>query len=268
MLYIVATPIGNLDDISPRALQALKDAEVIACEDTRRTRILLSHYGIPRPSFFISYRQGAEQKTGEYLMRFLEEGRKVALCSDGGYPGISDPGYRLISMATERGVELQVIPGASAVDVALLISGLSTSSYTFKGFPPRRPGVLRRFFAEEKNLPHTLIIFESPFRIGATLAAALEVLGDRRAAVCIELTKKFERVMRGFLKDLHLQFAGAKIKGEVTIVIAGDNPKFLNPEYEAQGAEPVDYLADEPDEDQVEDPALTEPDVPKRDEKG
>ncbi|MDD4872992.1 MAG: 16S rRNA (cytidine(1402)-2'-O)-methyltransferase [Kiritimatiellae bacterium] len=228
MLFIVATPIGNLDDISARALQVLKEADVIACEDTRRTRVLLSHFGIPKPAFFISYRQGTEQKTGEYLMRFVDEGRKVVLCSDGGYPGISDPGYRLVSMAAERGIEFQVIPGASAVDVALLASGLSTSSYTFKGYPPRKQGALRRFFEEEKNMPHTLIIFESPFRVEDTLAAAMEVLGDRKAAVCIELTKKFERVSRGFLKQLYQEFTGVKIKGEVTIVIAGNNPKFLN----------------------------------------
>ena len=160
-------------------------------------------------------------------MRLVEEGRRVVLCSDGGYPGISDPGYRLVSLAAERGIEYQVIPGASAVDVALLMSGLPTSSFTFKGYPPRRPGVLRRFFEEEKDMSHTLIIFESPFRVGATLSVALEVLGDRRAAVCIELTKKFERVRRGFLGQLCQEFCGAKIKGEVTIVIAGNNPKFL-----------------------------------------
>jgi len=230
MLYIVATPIGNLDDISARALQVLKTADVIACEDTRRTRILLSHFGIPRPAYFVSYRQGAEQKTGEYLIRFIQEGRNVALCSDGGYPGISDPGYRLVSMAAEQGVEFQVIPGASATDVALVASGLSTSSYTFKGYPPRKPGALHRFFEEEKDMPHTLIVFESPFRVGATLCVALEVLGDRRAAVCIELTKKFERIRRGYLAQLSVEFADAKIKGEVTIVIAGNNPKFLNAE--------------------------------------
>lgn len=228
MLSIVATPIGNLDDISARALQVLKEADVIACEDTRRTRILLSHFGIPKPAFFVSYRQGNEQNTGEYLLRFINEGKKVAMCSDGGYPGISDPGYRLVSLAAEREVEYQVIPGASAVDVALLMSGLPTSSYTFKGYPPRRPGVLRRFFEEEKNMPHTLIIFESPFRVAVSLNVALEVLGDRRAAVCIELTKKFERVSRGFLSQLSQQFAGTKIKGEVTIAIAGNNRKFLN----------------------------------------
>ncbi|OGV67261.1 MAG: 16S rRNA (cytidine(1402)-2'-O)-methyltransferase [Lentisphaerae bacterium RIFOXYA12_FULL_48_11] len=230
MLSIVATPIGNLDDISARALQVLRESDVIACEDTRRTRILLTHFGIPRPGIFVSYRQGNEQSTGDYIMRLLSEGRRVAMCSDGGYPGISDPGYRLVATAAAQGIEYQVIPGASAVDVALLMSGLPTSSYTFKGYPPRRPGVLRRFFEEEKDMPHTLIFFESPFRVGATLAVVLEVFGDRRAAVCIELTKKFERVSRGFLKQLCQEFAGLKIKGEITIVVAGNNKKFLNEE--------------------------------------
>lgn len=226
MLYIVATPIGNLDDMSPRALQALRDADVVACEDTRRTRILLSHFGIPRPRFLISYRQQTERTAGKCLINFLEAGKTVALCADGGYPGISDPGYRLISEAVERGIDFQVIPGVSAITVALLVSGLPSSSYTFKGYPPRKKGAMRRFFENEKDMPHTMVIFESPFRVADTLAIALEVLGNRKAAVCVELTKKFERVSRGFLSELQAKFAGEKIKGEVTIVIAGNNPKF------------------------------------------
>ena len=122
-----------------------------------------------------------------------------------------------------------MLPGASAVDLALLYSGLPTSSYTFKGYPPRKGGPLRRFFEDEREKPHTLILFESPMRVHPTLAAALEVLGDRRAAVCIELTKKFERVERGFLGALVERFADARVKGEVTIAVAGSNPKFLNP---------------------------------------
>jgi 16S rRNA (cytidine1402-2'-O)-methyltransferase len=142
----------------------------------------------------VSYRQGNEERTGDYIIQAVNAGRSVALCSDGGYPGISDPGYRLIRRAAQEKVAFDVLPGASAVDLALLFSGLSTSSFTFKGFPPRKPGALRRFFEEEKSLPHTLICFESPFRIAPSLKAALEVLGDREAAVCIELTKAHERI--------------------------------------------------------------------------
>ena len=226
MLYIVATPIGNLGDLTVRVGEVFRDADIIACEDTRRTRILLSHLEIPRPERIISYREGNEERTGEYIMDLLAEGKTVVLCTDGGYPGISDPGYRLICMAVDKDVEFQVIPGPSAVPVALLLSGLPSSSYTFKGYPPRKQGARLRFFEEEKDMPHTLIIYESPYRVGKTLAAAFEALGDRRAAVCIELTKKFERVSRGFLSELAEEFKDKKVKGEVSIVFAGNNPKF------------------------------------------
>ena len=226
MLHIVATPIGNLADLTPRALEAFKTAELIACEDTRRTWQLLTHFGIPRPEM-ISYRQGNEERITERIIAAVEAGREVALCSDGGYPGISDPGYRLVRACARKSVPYEVIPGASAVNVALLMSGLSTSSFTFRGFPPRGPGAIRNWFAEDKDKEHTLICFESPFRVGPTLEAAFEVLGDREAAVCIELTKLHERVFRGYLGDLAKEFSKAKVKGEVAIVIAGANPKFI-----------------------------------------
>jgi 16S rRNA (cytidine1402-2'-O)-methyltransferase len=226
MLYIVATPIGNLGDFSYRGVEILKKVDVMACEDTRRTRILLSHYQIPVPRFLISYREQTEMKEGKRIMGFLEEGMDVAICSDSGYPGISDAGYRLICDAIESGIDVQIIPGASAVPVALLASGLPSSSYTFKGFPPRKAGPIQRFFEAEKEMPHTLIIFESPMRLVKTLTLAAQVLGDRKAAVCIELTKMFESVSRGFLTDLIAEFADQTIKGEVTVVMAGNNPKF------------------------------------------
>jgi len=226
MLHVVATPIGNLGDLSPRALEVLRNASLIACEDTRRTWQLLTHFGVPRPEM-VSYRQGNEDRTAEGIIAAVRSGREVALCSDGGYPGISDPGYRLIRACAKEGVPYDVIPGASAVNVALLMSGLSTSSFTFRGFPPRGPGALRNWFAEDRDKEHTLVCYESPFRIAATLEAALDVLGDREAAVCIELTKVHERVSRGYLSDLVREFSGAKVKGEVALVIAGSNPKFL-----------------------------------------
>lgn len=229
MLHVIATPIGNLGDLSPRALEAFKNAALIACEDTRRTWQLLAHFEVPRPDM-ISYRQGNEERVTETILAALAEGKEVVLCSDGGYPSISDPGYRLIRACAKANVPYEVIPGASAVNVALLMSGLSTSSFTFRGFPPRGPGALRNWFAEDKDKEHTLICYESPFRIAATLQAAYEVLGDREAAVCIELTKLHERVSRGYLSALVKEYADAKVKGEVALVIAGSNPKFLNPQ--------------------------------------
>lgn len=229
MLHVVATPIGNLGDLTPRALEALRAASLIACEDTRRTWALLSHFEIPRPQM-LSYRQGNEERVEAAIVAALEAGREVVLCSDGGYPGISDPGYRLMRACAAAGLQYDILPGASAVEVALLMSALPTSSFTFRGFPPRGPGALRNWFAEDADKEHTLILYESPFRVGATLAAALDALGDREAAVCIELTKLHERVSRGFLSDLAAEYKDAKVKGEVAIVIAGSNPKFRRAE--------------------------------------
>ncbi len=226
-LFIVATPIGNLADLSPRAAEALRGADVIACEDTRRTWQLLTSQGIPRPEM-ISYRQGNEDSAGERIVAAVRAGRTVALCSDGGYPGISDPGYRIIRRFAEEDLPFTVIPGASAVDLALLYSGLPTSSYTFKGFPPRKPGALKRFFETERDRPHTLICLESPYRVKASLTAAREALGNREAALCIELTKIHERIHRGTLETLLATLGDKPIKGEVTYAIAGANPKFAH----------------------------------------
>ena len=239
MLHVIATPIGNLSDLSPRAVEAFRQSAVIACEDTRRTWQLLTHFGIPRPPEMFSYRQGIEERVTERVLSALEAGKEVALCSDGGYPGISDPGYRLVRACAQRGVAYEVVPGASAVDVALLMSGLSTSSFTFRGFPPRGPGALRNWFREDADREHTLVCYESPFRIAATLEAALDALGDREAAVCIELTKLHERVARGYLSDLVREFRDAKVKGEVALVIAGCNPKFARPAASAGSIPPL-----------------------------
>lgn len=226
ILYIVATPIGNLEDLTYRAVRILGEIDVLACEDTRRTRILLGKYDIPRPAKIISYREKNEITAVKGIIKLLSEGKSVAVCSDAGYPGLSDPGYRLISEAAGLGIQVVVLPGASAIATAIVSSGLPTDSYTFLGFPPRKKGQMARFFNKEKDNTHTLVIFESPFRVGKTLDSALEVLGDRMGAVCIELTKKFERIHRGYLSDLADKFRDRKIKGEVTIVIAGNNPKF------------------------------------------
>ena len=221
MLYLVATPIGNLGDLSPRAIETLRAAPVIAAEDTRHTWQLLSHFGIPRPARMVSYREGAEERAGAEILDCLRAGQDVALCTDAGYPGVSDPGFRLVRDAVAEGLPVSVVPGPSAADVALVLSGLPTSSWTFLGFPPRKPGALRRFFGDEAASPHTLVFYESPFRIGKPLAAAAEVLGARPAAVCLELTKKFERVERGTLPELAARFAGPPPKGEIAVVVGG-----------------------------------------------
>lgn len=229
MLSIVATPIGNLGDMTPRALDALRAADIVACEDTRRTWALLTHFGIPRPADLLSYRQGNEERVGERLIAALQAGRQVVLCSDGGCPGLSDPGYRLIQRAAELDLPMTLLPGASAVTTALVLSGLPTSSFTFKGFPPRKPGALLRFFADEGGSPHTLVLFEAPYRLAPTLAAALQALGERRAALCLELTKLHEQVRRGWLSELRDACDAAPPKGEAALVIAGNHPKFRKP---------------------------------------
>lgn len=225
-LYIIATPIGNLEDLTYRAVRILKETDNIACEDTRRTKILLSRYQISPKKRIISHREANESQSVPGIIALLEKGESVALVSDAGYPGISDPGYRLISEALDRGINVEIIPGAGAVETALLSSGLPSDSFTFLGFPPRKQSQLQRFLEREKDSRHTLIIYESPARIAKLLKTSLEVFGDRKAAVCIELTKKFENTRRGFLSDLLSEFNDIKIRGEVTVVIAGNNPKF------------------------------------------
>jgi len=234
-LWVIATPIGNLEDTTFRAIRMLKEADALACEDTRRTRILLQHYEIPRPRILLSYGVHNEERACRKILSLLDQGLSVALASDAGSPSISDPGYYLISHALEAGHEIQVIPGADAPTTALIVSGLPASSYTFKGFPPKKPGRLRRFLEMERAQPHSIIVFESPFRVFKLLTAAHEVLGDRKAAVCIELTKKFEEVHRGYLAELAEKFRDRKVKGEVTVVVAGNNPKMLRPAEQAPG---------------------------------
>lgn len=227
ILYIVSTPIGNLDDITHRALQVLGSVSALACEDTRQTRKIFSRYKIPLPKIFFSYHEHNEETAGKKILKLLAEGKSIALCTDAGTPGISDPGYRIIIDSIKHTYPIEIIPGPGAVTSALLISGLPTSSFTFKGFPPRKKGQRQKFFAMEKDMPHTLVFFESPYRLESFLADALEILGNRMASICIDLTKMYEEVHRGFLKELHQHIAGKKIKGEVTIVIAGNHPKFI-----------------------------------------
>lgn len=208
----------------------LREVDALACEDTRMTQRLLDRYEIERPRTTFSYHEHNEEQAGKRILGLLNEGLSVGLCSDGGCPGVSDPGYRIIRDCREAGHTVDILPGPTAVTTALLASGLSTASFVFKGFPPRKSGARQRWLLDDAERPHTMVIYESPFRIGKLLADAHVALGDRMAAVCIELTKKFERVERGYLGELAASFADKKVKGEICVVISGDNPKFLRPE--------------------------------------
>lgn len=218
-LYIVATPIGNLSDITLRALETLAGADLLACEDTRVTRVLLERYGIRRR--MTAYHEHNETAAAPKLIAAIEEGRSVALASDAGTPLISDPGYRLVRAAREKGLRVVPIPGPSAVLAALSASGLATDAFLFAGFLPAKAGQRKSRLEALASVPATLVFFESPRRLAASLAAMREVLGTRQAAVARELTKTFEEVRDGTLDELaaHYDAAGAP-KGEVVICIA------------------------------------------------
>ena len=221
-LYLIATPIGNLGDMAPRAIETIKSLDVLFCEDTRHTGNLLSLLGIPRPPVVLSNHDHNERGNAPRIVEYLDAGKTVGICSDAGCPVISDPGYPAVRAAIEAGHDVIPIPGPNAAILALMTAGLPASSFTFKGFPPRKPGHRRRFLEEEKCSRHTLVFYESPFRIGKLLEEALEILGDRNAAVCLELTKQFERVHRAPLSQLAADFKDKKVKGEAVIVIEGN----------------------------------------------
>ena len=222
-LRLVGTPIGNLGDVTERAARALKDADVIACEDTRRTRKLLSHLEVHAPRL-LSFYDGNERRRIPELLEHLREGRDIALVSDAGMPGLSDPGYRLVAACVEAGIEVDVIPGPSAAIAALVVSGLPTARFSFEGFLARKPGERKARLAALATDPRTLILFESPRRVGTLVQEALEAFGDRRAAVARELTKMHQEVIRGRLMELAARFATEEVRGEVVVVIEGARP--------------------------------------------
>jgi 16S rRNA (cytidine1402-2'-O)-methyltransferase len=219
MLYLVATPIGNLEDISLRAIETLRKVDIVASEDTRKTGMLLKRFDIQKPQ--MPFHEHNEERACAQIIGLLKQGKSVAVVTNAGTPGISDPGYTVVRKAIEEDIEFTMIPGAAAFVMALVLSGLAIHSFTFRGFPPRKPGPRRRFMAVDRDAPHTLIFYESPYRIEAFLKDALEVYGDREAALAHELTKMFESVERGTISDL-LKWAGAsKPRGEYVIIIAG-----------------------------------------------
>jgi 16S rRNA (cytidine1402-2'-O)-methyltransferase len=215
-LAVCATPIGNLEDVTLRVLRELEEADVVLCEDTRHTRKLLSRHGL-RPRLLSYHRHNEAKRTAELLPR-LAVGERVALVSDSGLPGISDPGARLVAAALEAGVSVTVLPGPSAVETALVASGLVAERYQFVGYLPRGELALLALAEELAAWPGAVVAFESPQRLGASLAVLARVLPDRPAAVCRELTKRFEEVARGSVSDLAGRF-GPEVKGEVTLVL-------------------------------------------------
>lgn len=219
LLFLVATPIGNLGDITARALETLGKVDYIASEDTRKSGIMLKHFGIKKP--MISFYEHNEQKALPRIINLLQQGKSVALISNAGTPGISDPGYSLVQQAIQNDISLTMIPGATALAMAIVLSGLPSHSFTFRGFPPRRPGTRQRFLEVDRESPHTLIFYESPHRLVAFLQDALEVYGDRRAFIANDLTKKFETLLRGKLTDLISQLEGKELLGEYVVVIEG-----------------------------------------------
>ncbi len=219
-LYLVATPIGNLGDITLRALETLAGADVLACEDTRVTRVLLDRYGIVNRPF--AYHEHNADEAGGRLLAALQEGRSVAVVSDAGTPLISDPGYRLGQMAIEAGHKVVPVPGASAPLAALVGSGMPSDTFLFAGFLPTKDKARRERLAELSKVPATLIFFESPHRIASALATAADVLGGGRGAcVCREMTKAFEEFRRGTLDDLAGYYGGDRVvKGEIVLLLA------------------------------------------------
>jgi 16S rRNA (cytidine1402-2'-O)-methyltransferase len=221
LLQIVGTPIGNLEDMSPRAVRALREAEVIAAEDTRAVERLCAHFGIVRPRIVSCFEGNEAQRSGELVER-LREGARVVYVSEAGMPGVSDPGERLVAAAAAHGIRVEVVPGPSAALAALVASGLPSARFTFVGFPPRDAGPRRELLGSLRGEAATLIFFEAPGRTGETLADLKEAFGgERRAAVCRELTKLHEETVRGPLAELAERYASEPPRGEVTLVVAG-----------------------------------------------
>jgi len=221
-LYIVSTPIGNLEDITQRALRILRAVDVIACEDTRHTRKLLNHFAIEAKT--ISYHEHNEAERADELCQLLSDGKDVALVSDAGTPLISDPGFRLVNLAIERGFDVVPVPGAAALLAALAASGLASDQFLFGGFLPARANPRKAKLDEVRALNATLIFYEAPHRIAATLRDACDVLGNRPAVVARELTKMHEESARGTLDELAEVFGDAtKTRGEIVLLIAGAN---------------------------------------------
>ena len=220
-LFVVATPIGNLEDITFRAVKVLKKVDLIAAEDTRRTRILLNAYNIKVP--LTSYHDHNKKRQGKKLLKLLLSGKSIALVSDAGTPGISDPGYFLINLAINNNVTIIPIPGVSAIITALSISGLPSDRFSFEGFLPKKVNLRRKLIQDLKDKEQTLILYESPHRMIATLQDFLDICGERWIVIARELTKVYEEIIRGAISEVVKKLSGKKMKGEFTILISSAN---------------------------------------------
>ncbi len=218
-LYLVATPIGNLEDITLRALRVLKEVALIACEDTRHTRKLLDHFGIQKPT--ISYHEHNEQARAQELTARLLTGDSIALVTDAGTPGISDPAYRVVVSAIEQGIQVIPIPGATALIAGLIASGLPTDAFLFAGFLPAKRQARREKLESLRSVRETLVFYEAPHRIKETLLEAETILGNRQASLARELTKLYEQFLRGRLSEICAELQTQEPRGEITLVIAG-----------------------------------------------
>ncbi len=224
-LYVVSTPIGNLEDITLRALRVLRDVDLIAAEDTRKTAILLEHYQIKKE--LLSYFSYNESKRIPVLLKRLKEGKSIAVVTDAGTPGISDPAFALIKACTDDNIAVVAVPGASALLPALISSGLPTDGFVFEGFLPVKKG-RRKIFERWKGEERTIVLYESPFRVVRTLEDILEHVGDRRVALARELTKKFEEVVRGTVSTVLEKAKSKACRGEYVIVLAGKEDREPN----------------------------------------
>ncbi|MEO0116908.1 MAG: 16S rRNA (cytidine(1402)-2'-O)-methyltransferase [candidate division WOR-3 bacterium] len=220
-LYIVATPIGNLSDITLRALAVLKESDLIVCEDTRRTLILLNHYQIKNKRLLSYHDHNKRERTPE-IVSFLKRGKKVSLVSDSGTPGISDPGFYLIRKCVREGIRVIPIPGPSAIITALVVSGLPCDRFVYEGFLSHREGKKRKRLLALKDEERTMVFYEAPTRLLKTLKAMAEIFGERECVIARELTKKFEEILRGKISEIiQVLESREKIKGEIVIVLAG-----------------------------------------------
>jgi len=218
-LYIVATPIGNFGDITQRALDILANVDAVVCEDTRHTGLLLKHFGIQNR--LISYHEYNKLRRTPEILELLSQGQAIAIVSDAGTPGISDPGFYLIRAAIEKGFRVIPVPGASALLAALVVSGLPSDRFAFEGFLPKRAGRRRKRLVALTQEDRTMVFCESTHRVKRLLTEIKELWGDRRVVVCRELTKKFEEVLRGSVSQLLEQLAGRELRGEVMVVVSG-----------------------------------------------